>query len=223
VFCLNAQDDVFTIAKVMPEFPGGTDGLATYMYSNIRYSSEAGEAKSGKSYVNFIVDTMGKVQSAKIIKSSGNKYFDDEALRVVNAMPNWTPGSDSVRKVKVQMNLPISFKDLGVVSSKDLENKNNPEKELTLEEKQKQEVEKKAMKFYDLGRTASRDERYESALSKFDSCLKYLPEHKGALLNKAAMHYKLDQKKLECSTLNKIILLYPNDKEVEEILKKHCN
>ena len=92
-----------------------------------------------------------------------------------------------------------------------------------VKEKEEREANKKAAEFFSQGMFSVKQERYESALHKFDSCLKYTPEHKTALFNKAAMHFKLDQKKYACITWNKLLLLDNNDKEVETLIKKNCN
>jgi protein TonB len=36
--------------------------------------------------------------------------FDEEALRVVKAMPNWKPGKQNGKPVRVLFTLPIVFK-----------------------------------------------------------------------------------------------------------------
>jgi TonB family protein len=205
----------------MPTFPGGNSELAMYIQKNLNVPG--GIEQKGKAYVKFAIDTNGKVISQEIIKTSKLEWLDKEALRLVSSMPKWNPGINAGKKVSVYINLPISYGGyLGVVSSNDAaatgSNKtssNDQSKSLTLEEK-------KALEFFDLGMKASKQERYESALVKFDSCLKYNPVHRGALLNKAAMHYKLDQKKYMCSTFDKLLSLNSNDKEVEELKTKYC-
>jgi outer membrane biosynthesis protein TonB len=38
------------------------------------------------------------------------KSLDTEALRVVKEMPRWTPGIQKGQKVRVNFNMPVSFK-----------------------------------------------------------------------------------------------------------------
>jgi TonB family protein len=77
--------------------------------------------------------------------------------------------------------------------------------------------------FFDQGVKILSTGRYEAALHKFDSCLKYNPDHKDALFNKAQMHLKLDQKKAACESWKKLLILNPSDIEVAELIKKNCN
>jgi protein TonB len=59
-------------------------------------------------YVSFIVDPTGKVLNAKVERGIGMDC-DAEALRVVNMMPDWSPGRQGGRYVPVKYILPIAF------------------------------------------------------------------------------------------------------------------
>lgn len=226
-----AQSPVYTIAKKMPEFPGGTNELAKYLQDNTQYPAEAREAgATGKAFVNFIVDTNGKVISPKIIKSSGNKALNDEALRVVASMPKWISGADSLGKVNVSINLPISFgigrtgadsrpTGLSMGKTEELEDA----KPMTKEEKAAFESHKKAMTYYDMGIKQAQQERWEFALAKFDQCLAIEPDNRVALSDKANMHIKLMQKKQACETWSKYKSFGYQSDRVEAYIKQYCN
>jgi TonB family protein len=93
-----------------PEYPGGTEGLTKYMVNNVRYPEAAATAKTtGKVFVSFIVTKDGKVSKAAI-KRGVSKELDNEALRVISAMPNWIPAEKEGKKVDAEMVLPVSFK-----------------------------------------------------------------------------------------------------------------
>ena len=94
----------------MPEFAGGFEALVKFMIDNIKYPESAFKAKiEGKSMVSFVVNEKGEVTDAKVTKGF-HPDCDKEALRVINAMPNWTSGKDKGEAVKVELTLPISFK-----------------------------------------------------------------------------------------------------------------
>jgi len=223
------QGSVLAIAEKMPEFAGGTNELAKYLGQNVQYPPMAREAGiTGKVYINFIVDTSGKILSPKIVKSSGSKDLNDEALRVVGNMPNWIAGVDSGKKVSVYVNMPVAFgnsganerKDGFTVRPKDPEPESKP---MTAEEKAAYEKHKKAMNYYDLGIKQAQQERWEFALAKFDQCLHVEPANRYALSDKANMHIKLMQKKQACETWATYKSFgYQSDK-VEEYIKKYCN
>ena len=95
----------------MPEFPGGQDSLVKFIEENFTYPlnySTGGNAIK-KVYVNFIIDEEGKIKSPTILKGV-NAAVDKEALRVVNMMPKWKPGTNGGIPVSVKFDLPIKLK-----------------------------------------------------------------------------------------------------------------
>ncbi len=94
---------------VQPEFKGGMEALVKFLSENIKYPEKAKtDNVSGKVYVSFVISKSGKVKDAKVIKSLSSE-IDAEALRVINAMPDWTPGTKDGKKADVEMKLPINF------------------------------------------------------------------------------------------------------------------
>jgi protein TonB len=99
-----------TFADVMPEFPGGMAALLAYIQKNLHYPAMAKEEGiQGPVVIRFIVNTLGEVEGAKVMKNIGGGC-DKEALRVVNGMPKWKPGKQNGHNVKVYYTLPITFK-----------------------------------------------------------------------------------------------------------------
>jgi TonB family protein len=58
--------------------------------------------------VSFVIEKDGSVSNVKILKGV-TPNLDEEAMRVVKKMPNWSPGTQRSRAVRVQINLPIRF------------------------------------------------------------------------------------------------------------------
>lgn len=110
MFAQDAKGKVHEKVEVMPEFPGGKEGLFKYMTTAIKYPEDA-EAKGieGKVIVSFTVDTDGSVTDIKRLRSV-HPSIDEQAVEVVSSMPKWTPGEQDGKKVKVKMNLPIVYK-----------------------------------------------------------------------------------------------------------------
>jgi len=105
-----AEGVVFTIVEQMPQYPGGQDGMMRYLGSNIKYPEEASEAGiEGVVYVTFVVEKDGAVGEARVLRGIG-AGCDEEAVRVVRAMPKWEPGMQRGKPVRVQYNLPIRYK-----------------------------------------------------------------------------------------------------------------
>jgi len=94
-----------------PQYPGGKDELMKYLVANIQYPESLKEEKAaGKVFVQFTINVNGKVESPKVVRSSGYDEMDSEAVRVITKMPNWKPGTKNGENVAAQMTLPIVFK-----------------------------------------------------------------------------------------------------------------
>lgn len=101
---------VFTSVEQMPKFPGGYDSLMHYLATNIHYPKAARKDKlEGRVISQFVVSETGKVTDVKILRSV-NADFDAETIRVLNNMPDWSPGSQGGKNVSVYYTLPITFK-----------------------------------------------------------------------------------------------------------------
>ncbi|MBK9994167.1 MAG: energy transducer TonB [Saprospiraceae bacterium] len=99
-----------TYAEVMPEFEGGYEALLKYLQKNIKYPSIAKENQiEGKVVLNFVVNTEGELSHVSVIRGIGGGC-DEEAIRVVSAMPKWKPGRHNGKTVPVRFTLPISFR-----------------------------------------------------------------------------------------------------------------
>ena len=119
LFCMSAlaqndtsgTDAVFLVVEKMPEFPGGNNGMFTFISENVVYPEyEKIHHISGTCYVSFIVEKDGSVTDSKVIRGVGNGLgCDQEALRVMKLMPNWSPGMQNGRPVRTRFNLPIKF------------------------------------------------------------------------------------------------------------------
>ncbi|HEY4336949.1 MAG TPA: energy transducer TonB [Puia sp.] len=96
---------------IAPQFPGGQGALDSYVNDQINYPQNAIDNDvSGVVRVSFIVDENGKITKAKLISPQKvGEGLDEEALRVVNKMPEWKPGTLHGKKVKTRLELPISF------------------------------------------------------------------------------------------------------------------
>lgn len=100
---------VFQVVEEMPEFPGGENAMRKFIADNVKYPESAKkEGISGKVYVSFVISKDGEVKDAKVVRGV-NSALDEEALRVINSMPDWTPGKQRGKKVDVQFTLPINF------------------------------------------------------------------------------------------------------------------
>jgi len=104
------DEKIYESVDKMPEYPGGINALIDYIGKNLQYPKEAMEKGiQGKVIIRFVVNTSGKVEKSEVLRSV-DAEIDNEALRIVNTMHQWTPGEQNGKKVSVYYVLPIKFK-----------------------------------------------------------------------------------------------------------------
>lgn len=105
----SGDDKVFEKVEVAPEFPGGLSALYSFLGANIKYPEKAKkEGITGTVIVSFIIEKDGSVSHPTIKKSVGGGC-DEASIKVVEAMPKWTPGKNKGKPVRVAFNLPIKY------------------------------------------------------------------------------------------------------------------
>ena len=100
----------YDAVEVMPEFPGGTEALLSFIKDNLKYPQKAiDEQTKGRVIVQFVIDKTGKVSSPEVIRGVTSE-LDQAALDIVSALPDWKPGEQDGQKVNVKYTLPVVFK-----------------------------------------------------------------------------------------------------------------
>ena len=100
------SDKPLVWVEQMPQFQGD---MNAFIAGLIRYPAAASEAGiEGRVCIQFVVNEDGSVSNATVVRGIGGGC-DEEALRIVNAMPKWKPGKQNGSPVKVFFTLPIKF------------------------------------------------------------------------------------------------------------------
>jgi TonB family protein len=103
------ETPVFTVVDEMPVYPGGLDAMYAFLGENIKYPEEAKKnGTTGRVFISFVVEKDGSISNIEILRGIGHGC-DEEAIRVVESMPPWTPGKQRGQAVRVRFNLPIKF------------------------------------------------------------------------------------------------------------------
>ena len=93
-----------------PQFKGGDAAYKKYLAQNVKYPQEAMKKRiQGSVRIGFTVNPDGSIVNAKVERKV-NPLLDNEALRVVKAMPKWTPGKLNGEPVPVKMYIPVGFR-----------------------------------------------------------------------------------------------------------------
>ena len=99
-----------TVVEVMPEFPGGEEALLGFLSENLKYPEPARLNKlTGTVYVSFVVDDIGDIGEVKVMRGMG-AGCDEEAVRLIKAMPRWKPGKHNGKNVAASCSIPVAFK-----------------------------------------------------------------------------------------------------------------
>jgi TonB family protein len=101
---------VFTFVEDMPEFPGGTRALLSYLHDHLHYPDAARQdGVQGTVVVQFIVHPDGRLSDITTVGPAKGDGLETEALRVVRDMPDWIPGTQQGVPVAVRYALPVRF------------------------------------------------------------------------------------------------------------------
>ena len=107
---IKTKSKVLDLCEVMPEYPGGMEALMKYLQESVKYPKEAQAQKlQGRVIVRFVVERDGQISHVEMPRSV-HPLLDAEAIRVVKAMPKWTPGREKGEPVAVHYSLPITFR-----------------------------------------------------------------------------------------------------------------
>ena len=105
---LTAYEDSY-ICEDLDTRPFFNGNLSQWLSENVRYPVVAAEnGVQGQVVVSFVVERNGSISNIQIERSV-DPSLDREAMRVVRAMPKWTPGYKDGVPVRVRFNIPVSF------------------------------------------------------------------------------------------------------------------
>ncbi len=110
-------------------YPGGEVALMQFLAQNLRYPKIAQEnGIQGRILVQFIIEKDGSLSTFNVVKSAipssaiddttekgqtmreAGKALDEEAVRVLRGMPNWTPAKQRGQVVRLKYTLPVTFR-----------------------------------------------------------------------------------------------------------------
>ncbi len=117
------DDPVYKVVEEMPRFPGCEEEtdffvrnncarkrMLEFLYKNIRYPKAASkDGIEGTTVIRFIIDKQGNITEPEIVRNIGGGC-GEEALRVIQTMPQWIPGKQKGKIVKVSFVIPVKFK-----------------------------------------------------------------------------------------------------------------
>ena len=118
-FAKNNQSESFSTVDEVPVFPGcenATDKKACFQESmnrhirkNFNYPLEAQEKEiQGRVSIAFIISKEGEIKNIR--KRGPHELLENEVVRIIERLPQMTPGKHKGEAVEVPFSIPISFK-----------------------------------------------------------------------------------------------------------------
>lgn len=103
-------EEPFLFVEKMPEFPGGDHSLLSFLATNINYPRRAKHLGiEGRVSIDFVIEKDGSVSQVRLKRGIG-AGCDEEAIRVVGLLSDFSPGKQRGVPVRVQMSVPINFR-----------------------------------------------------------------------------------------------------------------
>lgn len=96
-----------TTGEIEASYKGGVKKIAKIIQSNFKVPDRTATlTKGGKANVRFVINTSGKPIDIEILKSV-EFAFDEESMRVISLLTDWSPASDKGKKVNAYRIQPI--------------------------------------------------------------------------------------------------------------------
>lgn len=114
VFAQKENDDLPATLKAklnstQAEYPGGYEKMNKFINKQKRYATKSDEQfHVGVVAVSFIIEKDGQLDSIKVVQPLTD-YYNNEATRIIKAMPKWKAATQNGKPVRTQLTLPIKF------------------------------------------------------------------------------------------------------------------
>ncbi|WP_295938741.1 energy transducer TonB [uncultured Alistipes sp.] len=105
------DDGIFLTAETMPKFQNGDlNAFRTWVMQNVKFPQAMLEASiGGRVVLSFVIDKDGRLTNIEVLQSP-DRMLSEEAIRVLNKSPKWSPGLQRNQAVKVKYTLPVDFR-----------------------------------------------------------------------------------------------------------------
>jgi protein TonB len=107
---VNEDTTIYQVVEQMPAYPTGAADLMAFVRSTINYPPLAKEnGIQGKVYIRFVVEKDGELSHIEVVRGV-HPLLDQEAIRVVEAMPAFEPGKQRGKPVRCNFIVPVPFR-----------------------------------------------------------------------------------------------------------------
>lgn len=106
------EEPPFLVAETMPSFQGGDlNAFRNWVQSKVRYPAIAQEnGISGRVVLTFVIEKDGRLTNIQVLQTP-DRSLSEEAVRVLQQSPKWSPGKQRNQPVRVKYTLPVDFRE----------------------------------------------------------------------------------------------------------------
>ena len=105
------DDQPFLVAETMPSFQGGDlNPFRNWVQQNVKFPQIALEnGIQGRVVLSFVIEKDGRLTNIQVLQTP-DRSLSEEAIRVLNKSPKWSPGKQRNQVVRVKYTLPVDFR-----------------------------------------------------------------------------------------------------------------
>ncbi len=105
------DDQPFLTAETMPSFQGGDlNTFRKWVQDNVRFPQIALEnGIQGRVTLSFVIEKDGRLTNIQVLMTP-DRSLSEEAIRVLNKSPKWSPGKQRNQVVRIKYTLPVDFR-----------------------------------------------------------------------------------------------------------------
>ena len=102
---------VDVVAETMPSFQGGDlNTFRNWVQQNVKFPQIALEnGIQGRVVLSFVIEKDGRLTNIQVLQTP-DRSLSEEAIRVLNKSPKWSPGKQRNQVVRVKYTLPVDFR-----------------------------------------------------------------------------------------------------------------
>lgn len=109
------DDEPYLMVETMPRFNGGgIQDFRSWVQAQVRYPEEAmKKGLQGRVVMQFVVETDGSLNEFSTLQTP-SAILSEEVIRILKKSPQWMPGMQDGKPVRVKFAIPIEFQLQGL-------------------------------------------------------------------------------------------------------------
>ena len=105
------EEEIFIVVEEKASFMGGDEGtFRNWVQQNVKFPQIALEnGIQGRVVLSFVIEKDGRLTNIQVLQTP-DRSLSEEAIRVLNKSPKWSPGKQRNQVVRVKYTLPVDFR-----------------------------------------------------------------------------------------------------------------